>query len=82
MKLLQIVKLMILQQSLDTGDVPSDWRQANIPPIYKKGDWSVQSSNYRPVSKLPSDVKLLNNEHVICIAPNGHKGAATPENPT
>ena len=35
-----ILKFMILQQSLDTGDVPSDWRQANISPIYKKGDWS------------------------------------------
>jgi hypothetical protein len=26
----------IFQQSLDTGDLPLDWRKANITPIYKK----------------------------------------------
>ena len=52
----------IFQQSLDTGTVPSDWRLANISPIFKKGDRS-KASNYRPVSITSICSKLL--EHVI-----------------
>ena len=40
---------IIFQQSLDTGDVPEDWRQANVTAVFKKGERS-QPSNYRPVS--------------------------------
>ena len=29
---------LIFQQSLDRGEIPTDWRNANIVPIYKKGD--------------------------------------------
>jgi hypothetical protein len=29
---------IILQQSLSTGDLPKDWRDANISSIFKKGD--------------------------------------------
>ena len=57
------VLTFIFQQSLDTGDVPSDWRQANISPIYKKGDRSVPS-NYRPVSITSICCKVI--EHIIC----------------
>ena len=35
--------------SLRTGDVPPDWRKANISPIPKKGK-VTDSLNYRPVS--------------------------------
>ena len=28
---------LIYQKSLDTGDVPTDWRTAHVSPIYKKG---------------------------------------------
>ncbi len=28
----------IFQQSLDSGEVPHDWRIANIAPVFKKGD--------------------------------------------
>ena len=52
----------IFQQSLDTGTVPSDWRTANIVPIYKKGDKS-NPSNYRPVSLTSICSKLI--EHII-----------------
>ena len=38
----------IFQQCINTGVVPSDWRMANIAPIFKKGDRS-KPSNYRPV---------------------------------
>jgi len=27
----------IFRASLDTGDVPNDWKTANVTPIYKKG---------------------------------------------
>ena len=41
----------IYQQSLDTGEVPPDWRTANIVPIFKKGNRS-KPANYS--SLLPS----------------------------
>jgi len=28
--------LSLLQQSLDTHEVPNDWKEANIVPIFKK----------------------------------------------
>jgi hypothetical protein len=52
----------IYQQSLDTGTVPSDWRQANITPIFKKGSRS-SPKNYRPVSLTSIPAKIL--EHII-----------------
>jgi len=51
----------IYQASLDTGTVPTDWRTANIVPIFKKGDKS-KASNYRPVSLTAICSKML--EHM------------------
>jgi hypothetical protein len=28
---------LIYTKSLDTGEVPADWRTANVSPVYKKG---------------------------------------------
>ena len=39
----------IYQRSFDCGEVPEDWRSANITPVFKKGD-RFKASNYRPVS--------------------------------
>ena len=36
-ELAPILKL-IFQKSLDTGRLPSIWKKANVPPIFKKGD--------------------------------------------
>ena len=47
----------IYQQSINTGQIPEDWKNANIVPIFKKEDRS-KPSNYRPVSS-----KIL--EHII-----------------
>ena len=40
---------IIFSKSLHTGKLPSKWLDANISPIYKKGDRSLPS-NYRPIS--------------------------------
>ena len=53
---------MIFQQSLDTGEVPDDWKQANICAIFKKGD-KHNAANYRPVSLTCVSCKVL--EHII-----------------
>ena len=53
---------VIFQHSINTGDVPIDWRQGNIAPIYKKGD-KHKASNYRPVSLTSICSKLI--EHII-----------------
>jgi hypothetical protein len=41
--------LFIFNTSLSRGAVPTDWRQANVIPIFKKGE-KYLASNYRPVS--------------------------------
>ena len=28
----------IFQKSVDSGELPEDWRDANVAPVYKKGD--------------------------------------------
>jgi hypothetical protein len=55
-------RIRIYQASLDTGTVPTEWRTANIVPIFKKGDKS-KASNYRPVSLTAICSKML--EHII-----------------
>ena len=54
---------IILQLSLDTGELPKDWRDANISSIFKKGDKHL-AENYRPVSLTSVTCKIL--EHIIC----------------
>ena len=39
----------IIQYSLGVGDIPLEWKRANIVPIYKSGD-REDPLNYRPVS--------------------------------
>ena len=40
---------IIYNRSLREGEVPSDWRDANVSPIFKSGSRAVPG-NYRPVS--------------------------------
>ena len=53
---------IIFQKSLDTGKVPTDWKQANVCPIYKKGE-RYNTANYRPVSLTCICSKFL--EHIV-----------------
>ena len=52
----------IFNQSLSMGDLPEDWRKANVSPIYKKENLT-NPGNYRPVSLTCICCKLF--EHII-----------------
>ena len=53
---------VIFQQSYNTGTVPTDWTQANITAVFKKGD-KTKPSNYRPVSLTCILCKTM--EHIL-----------------
>ncbi len=52
----------VYQRSLDRGELPSDWKEANICAAYKKGE-RYKASNYRPISLTAICCKML--EHII-----------------
>ena len=51
-----------LQISLNTGQIPSDWKKAIVTPLFKKGD-KCDPGNYRPISLTCICCKLM--EHII-----------------
>ena len=53
---------LIFQKSLSTGTIPTDWKHANVCPVFKKGD-KHNAINYRPVSLTCILYKLC--EHII-----------------
>ena len=53
---------LIFQRSIDTGKIPDIWKEANVSPIYKKGEKS-DPSNYRPISLTCVLCKIL--EHIV-----------------
>ena len=53
---------LLFTASLHTGKVPSDWKQANITPVFKKGE-RFKALNYRPVSLTCICSKLT--EHLV-----------------
>ena len=53
---------LIFQRSLDTGKLPDIWKEANVSPIFKKGEKS-DPSNYRPISLTCVLCKVL--EHIV-----------------
>ena len=52
----------IFNRSLAQSRVPDDWLQANVVPIYKKGE-KYDPANYRPVSLTCICCKSL--EHIL-----------------
>ena len=54
---------ILFQKSLSDGVVPSDWRRANVVPIFKKGQ-KYSCANYRPISLTCIISKVM--EHIIC----------------
>ena len=53
---------IIFQKSLFSGTIPSDWKHANVCPVYKKGD-KHDPKNYRPIFLTCIRCKLC--EHII-----------------
>ena len=49
---------LIFNMSIRAGEIPNDWRTANVTPIHKKGD-RTEPCNYRPVSLTSQVCKLL-----------------------
>ena len=52
----------LFQKSLDSGIVPSDWKTANVSPVFKKGQ-RYDPANYRPISLTCVVSKVM--EHII-----------------
>ena len=60
---------LIYNESLAQGTVPDDWRQANVAPVFKRGE-KYNAANYRPVSLTCICCKTL--EHIIVSNINKH----------
>jgi hypothetical protein len=58
----------MFQTSIDTGEVPQDWRDANIVSLFKKNERHL-ASNYRPVSLTSITLRYWSNHfwHVIDV---------------
>ena len=48
----------LFNRSIQSGKVPQDWRDANVTPLFKKGN-RTSPNNYRPVSLTSQVVKIL-----------------------
>ena len=54
--------LTIYCRSLASGEVPADWRTANVAPAFKKGQ-KYLAENYRPISLTSVCCKMM--EHIL-----------------
>ena len=65
---------LLYRRSLDTGILPTEWKQGMVVPIFKKGD-KQNPENYRPVSltSVPCKVleSLIRDELMDHLASNG-----------
>ena len=57
---------IIYEKSIRLGQVPADWKQATVTPIFKKGT-KGDASNYRPVSLTSVPCKILESLIKDCI---------------
>ena len=48
----------LFKSSLKAGEIPQDWKDGNISPVYKKGS-RAQVENYRPISLTSVVCKIL-----------------------
>jgi len=61
---------MLFQTSIRMSQIPQDWRDAHVVPLFKKGS-KTRCSNYRPVSLTSHIMKVLErilNDSVIDLA--------------
>ena len=57
---------VIFQKSLDSGKLSHIWKEANVSPIFKKGDKS-DPTNYRPISLTCVLCKVLERLNIWLI---------------
>ncbi len=50
-------RLLLINLSLQLGEFPTEWKKANVIPIYKKKNCQ-HKSNYRPILLLSSISKI------------------------
>ena len=55
----------LFQKSMSLGEVPSQWKEAHIVPIHKKGPRAVMA-NFRPVALTSVVCKVM--ERIVCSA--------------
>ena len=55
----------LFNMSLQSGKFPTEWKKANVSPVFKKNDRRDDNS-YRPISLLSCIAKLL--ECIVCIS--------------
>lgn len=53
---------MIYQKSYETGQIPMDWKSAEVTPVFKKGG-KTAACNYRPISLTCIACKIM--EHIL-----------------
>ena len=49
---------IIIWSCLENGEFPSQWKQPNIVPVFKKNN-KKELKNYRPISLLPVSSKIF-----------------------
>ncbi|RMC16509.1 hypothetical protein DUI87_06444 [Hirundo rustica rustica] len=64
---------IIYHQSWLTGEVPDDWKLANVTPIHKKGA-KEDPDNYRPVSLTSVPGKIMEQFILSAITQNLQDG--------
>ena len=52
----------LMNVSLETGDIPADWKIARISPVYKGKGSKWDDHNYRPISVLPTFSIIIERE--------------------
>ena len=60
---------IFFQASLNQGEIPEDWKKANVAPIFKKGERN-RAENYRPISLTSISCKML--EHIVSSSIMNH----------
>ena len=87
---LALILQVIFHKSLDSGKLPHIWKEANVSPIFKKGDKS-DPANYRPISLTCVLCNVLEQSHptllniwliptyyLSCNTRSGRRGPARP----
>ena len=80
---------ILFRNSLDSGEVPSEWKESTITPIFKKGK-RCDPGNYRPVNLTSNTCKLMEKivkvdieshleKHVLGNSQHGFRRGRSPQ---